>query len=294
MKSILLIGGAGQLGQELQKTLAPLAQLRVCDRSSLDLTQTDAIRELVADIQPDLIVNAAAYTAVDKAEAEPELAQRINATAPGILAQSAQQLGATLIHISTDYVFDGKQNSPYLESAPTNPLSVYGQSKLAGEQAVQKECDRYLILRTAWVYGVQGKGNFVKTMLRLGAEREEIRVVTDQVGSPTWTNDIAQAIADLITQSNWDLNGIYNYTSSGVASWYDFAVAIFEEAQQLGFPLKVKRVVPITTAEYPTPAHRPAYSVLSSTKTSEVLGTYPPHWRQGLRLMLKELYSLNR
>ncbi|MHC5726910.1 MAG: SDR family oxidoreductase, partial [Nostoc sp.] len=171
----------------------------------------------------------------------------------------------------------------------TNPLSVYGKTKLAGEEAIRETCAHHLILRTAWVYGIFGKSNFVKTMLRLGAERQELRVVADQIGSPTWAQDIATVIAEIIPQLTPKISGTYHYTNSGVASWYDFAVAIFEEAQQLGFPLKVERIVPITTAEYPTPARRPGYSVLACEKISAILGTYPPHWRQRLRQMLTDL-----
>jgi len=208
------------------------------------------------------------------------------------MAEAAQQLGAALIHVSTDYIFDGKKNTPYTEDDTPDPINAYGQSKLLGEEGVLKNCDRAIILRTAWVYGAQGKGNFVKTMLRLGAEREELRVVVDQVGTPTWTGDLASAIAQLAQSLKSDtLTGIYHFTNSGAISWYDFAVAIFEEAQQIGFPLQVKQVVPITTAEYPTAAARPAYSVLSSQKISAVLGNHPPHWRTGLRRMLKQLYD---
>jgi dTDP-4-dehydrorhamnose reductase len=244
---------------------------------------------VIREKQPQIIINAAAYTAVDQAESEPELAKAINATAPQILAQEAKKQQAFLIHISTDYVFDGNSCRPYQETDTTNPLSIYGQTKLAGEQAIRQTHAHHLILRTAWVYGTFGKSNFVKTMLRLGGEKEEIRVVADQIGSPTWARDIAETIAELIPLLNSEIAGTYHYTNSGVASWYDFAVAIFEEAQQLGFPLKIQRIVPITTSEYPTPARRPAYSVLACAKIAETLGHHAPHWRQGLRKMLKEL-----
>ena len=291
MTRILLIGTTGQLGQELQHILTPLWDVIAVGRRTVDLAEPDTIKQVVSEVRPDVIVNAAAYTAVDKAESEPELAHAVNAIAPGVLAKEAQRLQASLIHISTDYVFDGSQSYPYRETGATNPLGIYGQSKLAGEAAVQANCDRHVILRTAWVYGTYGTGNFVKTMLRLGTEREELRVVADQVGSPTWTQDLGQAIAQLIYQIKPEIMGTYHYTNSGVASWYDFAIAIFEEAKLLGFPLKVQRVTPISTAEYPTPARRPHYSVLSCAKISQVLGTPAPHWRQGLRQMLVELYS---
>jgi len=294
MTRILLTGIAGQLGSELQQILVPLVEVMGVDRQRLDLTQPDKIRQVIGEFKPDVIVNAAAYTAVDKAETETELANAINGTAPTIMAEAAQQFGTALIHVSTDYIFDGKKNTPYTEDDKPDPINAYGQSKLLGEEGVLKHCDRALILRTAWVYGAQGKGNFVKTMLRLGAEREELRVVVDQVGTPTWTGDLASAIAQLAQslKSN-TLTGIYHFTNSGAISWYDFAVAIFEEAQQIGFPLQVKQVVPITTAEYPTAAARPAYSVLSTQKISAVVGNHPSHWRTGLRRMLQELYDQN-
>ncbi|MGL5082645.1 MAG: dTDP-4-dehydrorhamnose reductase [Microcoleaceae cyanobacterium] len=289
---ILLVGKDGQLGQELYPLLNVIGAVKSVGRETLNLADLDTIPQLVEAVKPDVIVNAAAYTAVDKAESELELATAINGKAPALLAETAEKLGARLIHISTDYVFDGTQSHPYATTDLTHPLGAYGQSKLAGEQGIQATQANFAILRTAWVYGVGGKGNFVKTMLRLGAEREELRVVMDQVGSPTWTGDLAQAITQLIHRLNPETSGIYHYTNSGVCSWYDFAIAIFEEAQLLGFPLKIQRVLPITTAEYPTPARRPAYSVLSTTKISELLGETPPHWRQGLRKMLRELVSV--
>ncbi|HIK32490.1 MAG TPA: dTDP-4-dehydrorhamnose reductase [Oscillatoriales cyanobacterium M59_W2019_021] len=290
MTRTLITGINGQLGQELQRVLSSVANLELIGvgRDRMDLSQPSTIRSIVAEIQPEIIINSGAYTAVDKAESEPELAHAINGIAPGILAEEAQKLDATLIHVSTDYVFDGTQSHPYQETDPTHPIGIYGASKLAGEQAIQATNARAIILRTAWVYGVGGTGNFVKTMLRLGADRPELRVVADQIGSPTWTGDIANAIAGLIAQHR-DLSGIYHFTNSGVASWYDFAVAIFEEAAQLGFPLKIDRVVPITTPEYPTPAKRPAYSVLAGQKIASVLESPAPHWRYSLRKMLAEL-----
>ncbi|PSB17833.1 dTDP-4-dehydrorhamnose reductase [Phormidesmis priestleyi ULC007] len=206
-----------------------------------------------------------------------------------------------MIHISTDYVFDGQKNTPYTEQDSTNPISVYGHSKLGGEQALQQawlhrpanQTNSYIILRTAWVYGAYGKSNFVKTMLKLGSEREQIRVVSDQIGTPTWSNHLAHAIAQLIPKLNPETSGTYHFTNSGAASWYDFAIATFEEAEQLGFPLKVQSVIPITTAEYPTPAQRPAYSILGCAKISTLLETHPPHWRTALRQMLIELRANN-
>ncbi|MEG4283363.1 dTDP-4-dehydrorhamnose reductase [Microcoleus sp. A006_D1] len=283
---ILLAGGSGQLAQELQPILLSVGEVISVDRTRVDLSQPETIRQAMADIQPDLVINSGAYTAVDKAESDAELAHAVNGIAPGIIAEECEKLGASLIHFSTDYVFDGSKSSAYLETDSTNPLGTYGKSKLAGEEAIRQAGNRHIIIRTAWVYGNGGKGNFVKTMLRLGKEREEIRVVADQIGSPTWTGDLATATAQIIPLLDLESFGTYQYTNSGVCSWYDFAIAIFEEAAQLGFPLKVQRVIPITTAEYPTPAKRPAFSVLSTVKISALLGTYPPHWRQGLRQML--------
>lgn len=287
-KRILVTGIDGQLGRELKATLEPLGEVLGVGRETMDLTQATSIRQTIANFKPDTIVNAAAYTAVDKAETDEELAYTVNAIAPGIMAEEAAKLGATILHVSTDYVFDGQKNLPYREDDATNPLGVYGKTKLAGEEKVKQACQSHIILRTAWVYGTWGKSNFVKTMLRLGKEREEIRVVTDQVGSPTWAKDIALAIAKLAKSQN--TQGIYHFTNSGVASWYDFASAIFEEAKLLGFPLKIERVIPITSAEYPTPAQRPAYSVLANQKISAILGTHPPHWRDSLKQMLQQLY----
>lgn len=290
MTKILLTGKNGQLGQELEPLLTQIGQVIGVGKEELDLSDFEKIKECIQTHQPDMIVNAAAYTAVDKAESEPELAHRINGDAPKILAECAEKIGARLFHISTDYVFDGEKNKPYQEIDRPNPIGVYGQSKLAGEEGIKNSCNNYVILRTAWVYGVYGKGNFVKTMLRLGKEREELKVVSDQVGTPTWTSDIAKAIMGLIAKlPSSPVQEIYHFTSSGVASWYDFSIAIFEEAKVLNFPLKVHRVFPIPTEEYPTAAKRPAYSVLSGEKIGKILGTRPPQWRVSLREMLTQL-----
>lgn len=283
-QKLLLIGADGQVGQELRHALASLGTVIPLTRQQLDLSQGEMLRQRIRALQPQAIINAAAYTAVDQAEKEPNLAQQINGIAPPIMAEIAQELGAWFLHISTDYVFDGRKNTPYLETDPPQPLSIYGKSKLAGEIGIQRLGGKNLILRTAWVYGIYGKGNFVKTMLRLGQTREEVRVVADQIGSPTSALDIATAIANLYQVQ---ATGIYHFTNSGVASWFDFAVAIFEEAKAIGIPLQIKQVIPITTADYPTPATRPAYSVLSGQKISQTLGYYPPHWRHSLRNMLK-------
>jgi dTDP-4-dehydrorhamnose reductase len=291
MKKVLLIGAKGQVGQELQLTLPQLGEVISIGREELDLTNSEKIGQLIREIHPDYLVNAAAYTAVDKAETEPELAYAINATAPKIMAESAEKIQAKFLHISTDYVFDGRKNTPYLETDLTNPLGVYGQSKLRGEEEIKTVNSQAIILRTAWVYGSYGKSNFVKTMLRLGKEREELKVVVDQVGSPTWAKDIAAAITHLLINAD-NPAGIYNFTNSGIASWFDLTKAIFEEAKISGIPLKIQRVIPITTAEYPTPAARPAYSVLSSQKISQQLGYIPSYWRDSLKAMLNQLFNL--
>ncbi len=298
MLRILLLGAKGQVGQELQKTLPTVGELVAVGKETVNLAVTEQSRELIVSIQPDIIVNAAAYTAVDRAETESELAHMVNGKAPTVLAEIAKQLGALLVHISTDYVFDGTQSHPYIELDSPNPQSQYGHSKWQGEQGIRQIWDQHIIVRTAWVYGAQGKGNFVKTMLRLGSERPEVRVVDDQVGTPTWAKDIGDAIASLIR--HWSnskpstpakIYGTYHFTNRGVASWYDFAVAIFAEAQALGFPLQIERVIPITTSEYPLPAPRPAYSVLSNSKITPFLGQPAPHWRQSLQQMLQELLA---
>ena len=291
MKKVLLIGAKGQVGQELQVTLPFLGEVISIGREELDLTNSEKISQLIREIHPDYLVNAAAYTAVDKAETEPDLAYSINAIAPKIMAESAEKIKAKFLHISTDYVFDGRKNTPYLETDLTNPLGVYGQSKLRGEEEIKTVNSQAIILRTAWVYGSYGKSNFVKTMLRLGKEREELKVVVDQVGSPTWAKDIATAITHLLINVD-NPPGIYNFTNSGVASWFDLTKAIFEEAKISGIPLKIQRVIPITTAEYPTPAVRPAYSVLSGQKISQQLDYIPPYWRDSLKAMLNQLFNL--
>ena len=295
MTKILLTGITGQVGRELQQTLKSQTEVIGVSRQEFDLSQPEQIKQKIAEVKPDIIVNAGAYTAVDKAEDETELAIEINANAPKVMAICAKEIGATLVHISTDYVFNGQNYTPYLETDRTEPLGVYGNSKLQGEEGVRTNCDRHIILRTAWVYGSRGHGNFVKTMLRLGETKQELKVVADQIGSPTWSYDIAGAIALLIerAQSGEAIGGTYHFSDSGVASWYDLAVAVFAEAKQLGFPLKIERVLPITTADYPTKAQRPAYSVLSKGKYTAATGVYPPHWRESLRKMLTEFKELS-
>lgn len=291
MTKILLFGSQGQVGAELRQILPTQGDLIELDRSLVDLKNEPDIRACIQKYQPNIIVNAAAYTAVDQAESEIELAHQINALAPQIMAQESQKINAKLIHLSTDYVFDGKNNLPYLENYTTNPLGIYGKSKLAGEENIKQNSDNYIILRTAWVYGTYGKSNFVKTMLKLGQAREQVKVVIDQIGSPTYAGDIAHTIAQLITKYSaiTKQEEIYHFTNLGICSWYDFAVNIFREAQKLNYPLSVKEVTPITTPEYPTPAKRPAYSVLSTRKISEDLNFLPPYWQDSLIIMLNKL-----
>lgn len=293
MNKILLIGSQGQVGTELSKILPEIGEVVCTNRTNLDLTNPEKLRDLIENIKPNLIVNASAYTAVDKAESEAELAYQINATAPQIMAEEAEKLNAILLHISTDYVFDGQKNTPYLETDQTNPLGIYGKSKLAGEEQIKTTNARFIILRTAWVYGIFGKGNFAKTMLRLGAEREQLKVVMDQVGCPTSAEDIALAISKIIPQilDTKDLAEIYHFTNLGVCSWYDFAINIFRQAKQLNYPLKIQEVLPITTAEYPTPAKRPAYSVLSTRKLSNDFNFYPNYWQESLEKTLINLLN---
>ncbi|MEW5755431.1 MAG: dTDP-4-dehydrorhamnose reductase [Pseudomonadota bacterium] len=284
---ILLTGANGQLGFELQRTAPAGTTIVATDVGELDITNAEAVEILAERTKPNMIINAAAYTAVDKAEQEQGEAYAINAEGAAHLASAAHRYNARLVHISTDFVFDGKKSTPYLPADTPIPLSVYGASKLKGEQRVREITQGdALIVRTAWVYSSHG-ANFVKTMLRLMREREQLGVVSDQIGSPTWTKGLANAIWGLVAKS--DLKGVYHWTDAGVASWYDFAVAIQEEALQLGLLDKTIPIRPILTTQYPTPATRPAYSVLDKTATWAALETTPIHWREQLRQMLMEL-----
>lgn len=280
----LITGANGQLGRALQGCAPGGADVIATDVAELDICDADAVRAFVADHRPDVIINAAAYTAVDKAEGEEDAALRINAHAVANLSAAARNIDARFVHVSTDFVFDGRSGVPYAPDAPTAPISAYGRTKLAGEIAAGPDA---LIVRTAWVYGVTG-GNFVRTMLRLMAERDEVRVVADQIGTPTFAGALADAL--------WTLDaaratGIHHYTDSGAASWYDFAVAIQEEALSLGLLTRAVPVLPIATSDYPTPAARPHYSVLDKASTFAILGAPAPHWRANLRHMLKEIQT---
>ena len=288
--NILLTGKNGQVGWELQRTLQPVGKVAAFSHAGLDLADAAAIRSKLDEVRPDVIVNAAAYTAVDKAESEPELAHEVNAVAPALLAQEAARRGALLIHYSTDYVYDGAKAAPYVESDKTNPLGAYGRSKLAGEEGIRASGCDHLIFRTSWVYAARG-ANFLRTILRLAAEREELRIVMDQIGAPTWARLIAEATAHALRQALRERSGgqfesgVFHLTAAGEISWHGFAAAIL--AGRGG--LRVKTVTPITTAEYPTPAKRPANSRLDTGAFRARFGLALPDWRDCLRLCLEEL-----
>ena len=285
MKKALITGVSGQVGKAL---LAAAPEGWTCiglDRAALDLTDTAAIARLFAAQQPDLVFNPAAYTAVDKAESEPELAFAVNAEAPAAFAKGLAETGGRLIQVSTDFVFDGKNGSAYRVDDARNPQSVYGRSKAAGEDVLGGNT---MVVRTSWVYAAGG-ANFVRTMLRLMRERDELRVVADQIGCPTWATGLARTLWGLALAGQ---PGVYHHRDAGVASWYDFAVAIAEEAQALGLLAKIPRITPIATADYPTPAQRPAFSVLDVSATRALLGDEMVHWRQNLRVMLEEDMAL--
>lgn len=285
----LIVGKNGQLGRELVLRAPQERQVTALGRTEMDIRDREAVGRIIAQLRPDLIINAAAYTAVDRAENEPDLAYELNGHGVAHLAEAARSASARFIHISTDFVFDGRNSTPYLPGDRTNPLSVYGASKLEGERLAGAFCgSEALIVRTSWLYGAQGR-NFVITMLQLMAEREELRVVADQIGTPTWTGGLADAIYHL---ADLDVCGIRHWSDAGVASWYDFAVAIQEEALTLGMLQREIPLIPIRTEEYPTPARRPAYSVLDKSDTWKLLGGAAPHWRVNLRNMLKEIKEL--
>jgi len=288
MTKILLTGTTGQVGWELRRALMPLGEIIAPDRHALDLANPDSIRAMIRNVQPDAIVNPAAYTAVDKAESEPELAIAINSIAPEIMAEEALRLRAVMIHYSTDYVFDGQKTTPYTEQDPTNPLGVYGKTKLAGEQAIQAVGGAHLILRTSWVYSRMGK-NFLLTMLRLARERQELKVVSDQIGAPTWSRSIAEITAAIMFADldRWqDFNGIYHLSASGKTNWYEFAKEILANDPDRSKQI-IEQLIPITTAEYPTPAQRPAYSLLDCSKLIDRFQLHIPDWLEVLKLAIE-------
>lgn len=281
MKKILLIAKEGQIGWELHRALASLGTIIACNRIQCDISRHDLLRELVRSHQPQVIVNAGAYTAVDKAESEPELAFRINAQAPGVLAEEAKKLGSLLIHYSTDYVFDGQENRPYKEDDTTAPLNVYGRSKLAGEVAIESVGGKYLIFRTSWIFG-RRRANFMKTMLELAKKQNTIAVTGDQIGCPTWSRLVAEATAQILAKDLSDCWGIYHMTCGGAASRYDLAEALFKLALE-----SAPQLTKVTSDYYPVPAPRPKYSVLDNDKLYNTFGIRLPHWQQALELCLE-------
>ena len=300
---ILLLGKNGQVGWDLQRTLEPLGDLVAMDRASLDLTDKDSLRRRVREHHPRIIVNATAYTAVDRAETEQETAMAVNGTAPGVLAEEARRLGALLIHYSTDYVFDGSKTGAYVEEDIPNPINVYGKTKLAGERAIQSVGGLYLLFRTSWVYSHRGENFFLK-ILQLAKQRERLTIVADQIGAPTSSHSIARATADVCSMKlglgntshegafagrAQEYAGIYHMSASGETSWCGFAQAIVGEALKMGVPgiIPSLQIAPITSDEYPTPAPRPKNSILSNRKLNEVLGTKIDDWSRGIPEVLR-------
>jgi dTDP-4-dehydrorhamnose reductase len=294
---ILLLGKNGQVGWELQRALAPLGEVVALDRRGHgtlcgDLAQLDGLSTTVRAVRPDVIVNAAAHTAVDRAESEPALATLLNATAPGVLAREAATLGAWLVHYSTDYVFDGRGHEPRREDAPTGPLSVYGRSKLEGEQLIAQSGCKHLIFRTSWVYAARG-GNFAKTMLRLAGERDRLTVVNDQVGAPTGAELIADVTAQAVrtARDRPELSGLYHLAAAGETSWFDYACHVIEWARSRGHAIRVapQAIEPVPTTAFPTPAQRPLNSRLDTTRLREAFGLRLPPWQHGVERMLTEI-----
>jgi dTDP-4-dehydrorhamnose reductase len=305
MRRILLTGRNGQIGWELERSLAPLGSVTAIDVEDVDFTDTSALRRTVRELRPDIVVNAAGYTAVDRAEAEPDLVMAVNGTAPGVLAEEALRQEALLVHYSTDYVFDGEKDGPYTEQDRPAPLNVYGESKLAGERAIHGSGCAHLILRTSWVYGTRGR-NFLKAILGLEPGREDIPVVDDQVGAPTWSRTVAEATAQILVQCHEPgdparsgfraRSGIYHLTCSGSTSWYGFAMAILEEAAarlpagRISLPGPA-RLNPVPTGGYPATAVRPVNSLLACDKLLEEFGITLPDWKEALLLCMEELYG---
>jgi dTDP-4-dehydrorhamnose reductase len=291
---ILVFGRVGQVGWELRHKLACLGEVTAIDYPEIDFSKPDSIRTTVRAAEPTVIINAAAYTAVDKAESDPDLAMAINGTAPGVIAEEAKRLGSLLVHYSTDYVFDGTKPSPYVETDAPNPINVYGKTKLAGDQAIQSVGGEYLILRTSWVYGARGS-NFLLTMLRLAQERTELQIVDDQIGAPTSSECIAQATANILAQllapSGGGLDGrsgTYNLTSTGETTWFGFAKVLLTKSSGT-FGFTVPSLIPIKTRDFPRPAKRPANSRLSCQRLEQTFGIRMPYWEHALSLVLDTL-----
>jgi dTDP-4-dehydrorhamnose reductase len=292
----LVTGANGQVGWELICSLMPLGEVVGLDRSQCDLSRPERLPAVIRSVKPDLIVNAAAYTAVDKAEDEEQLATTVNGTAVGVLAEEARAAGALLVHYSTDYVFDGTKETPYQEEDPPRPINAYGRSKLAGEVAIRQAASAYIILRTSWVYAARGH-NFVRTVLRLARERDELRMIADQVGAPTWARNIADATAHAIRQAiveragSFFTSGLFHLSASGATSWHGFAAAILEAAKGNALlPLQqLPKLHPIATEDYPLPAARPKNSRLAGDRLSKRFGIVLPDWREGLARCLREI-----
>jgi dTDP-4-dehydrorhamnose reductase len=300
---VLITGCNGQVGWHLQRTLAPMGEVTAIDIEQVDLTESQAVARAVREVAPDIVVNAAAYTAVDKAESEPELARAINVGAPAKIAEECSRSGALLVHYSTDYVYDGSKPIPYEERDATGPLSIYGETKLAGDQAIQASGCPYIIMRTTWVYDIRGK-NFLRTVIRLAQEKDELRIVGDQYGAPTWARGLAEATTIILGRclehksgtGEWR-TGIFHLTAGGKTSWAGFAQAILEDyvayrpadgTGEYGSPLKTQKVSAITTKEYPTPARRPRNSALSNAQVQAAFGITMPDWRDQLRLAMQD------
>lgn len=290
MHRLLVAGKTGQVGNDLGKTMPAGTLISALGHHELDITSQEQVSSFIETNKPDVIINCAAYTAVDKAESEQDKAYATNAAGVGYLAEAARDISARFIHFSTDFVFDGRKSSPYQPQDPINPLSVYGKSKAEGERLILETYPAgSIIIRTSWVYSSTGN-NFVKTMLRLMRERDELRVVMDQTGSPTWSQNLARTVWVMVM--NNAPAGIYHWSDSGTASWYDFAVAIYEEARSIGLLEKKVKITPIPTSQYPTPATRPAFSVMDTSATRELKGVEQEHWRSALRKMLLEYQAV--
>jgi dTDP-4-dehydrorhamnose reductase len=293
---ILLFGKNGQVGWELQRSLAPLGEVIALASGSRELcgdfTNLEGIAQTIRAVAPDIIVNAAAHTAVDQAESEPELARTLNALAPGVLAHEALRSGAWLVHYSTDYVFDGSGDRPWLETDPAGPLNVYGQTKLEGETAIRCSGCKHLIFRTSWVYAARG-GNFAQTMLRLARERDRLSVIHDQIGAPTGADLLADVTAHALRTARQrpELGGLYHLVASGQTSWYDYALFVIDHARQAGIDIKVapESIHPVPTSAFPTAARRPLNSRLNSRKLQTTFGLHLPHWQDGITRMLTEV-----
>jgi dTDP-4-dehydrorhamnose reductase len=291
---IVVTGGSGQIGWELRRTLASLGEVLAPKRAELDFSRPGLISDYIRTVRPTIVVNAAAYTAVDRAESEPAEVDRINVLAVGALAEACADSDALLVHYSTDYVFDGDKTSPYTETDAPGPISAYGRSKLAGEAAIAAVNGRHIVLRTSWVYGGRGK-NFLLTMLRLARERDHLKVVADQTGAPTWSRAIAEATAHMLRKfpvSATPPARLVNLSCAGRTNWWEFATRIIDEASALGLTRAVP-VIPISTAEYPTPARRPQQSCLSAERLTSVFGVRMPHWSECLSLCLQDMAAVS-